>query len=268
MSEPKAHAKYAASNSKQWLACPGSIKLSEKAPKKEDTKASAEGTTAHELMEFCLNSNINNVVTFFENDEKYPLEMREHVQGFVDFVRSEMEKIGPHAELLVEERVYLDGVITDLPEVMTEDTEALAFGTVDVAIIEPYGVLHIIDFKYGTGYVDHIDNPQMLYYGLGLAHKLHYDFEGLDTTIYQPRAYAPGSDKAARTARYSMLDLKEWRLRFYEGIKKCEEPEPELHAGDHCFFCPAKIICPEITKKSMERAKLKFQAPVQPDPKN
>lgn len=264
MSEPKAHAKYAASNSKQWLACPGSIKLSEQAPKKDDTKASAEGTIAHELMEFALNANTKDVVAFFENDEKYPLEMREHVQGFVDFVRSEMNKIGPHAELLVEERVYLDGVITDEGE---EDEEAKAFGTVDVAIIEPYGVLHIIDFKYGTGYVDHNDNPQMIYYGLGLAHKLQYDIEALKTTIYQPRAYAPGSDKAARTAEYSVGVLKDWKYTFYEGIKACEEDEPKLNSGDHCFFCPAKIICPEITKKSMERAKLKFQAPVQPDPK-
>lgn len=263
-SAPKAHAKYAASNSKQWLACPGSIKLSEQAPKKDDTKASEEGTRAHELMEFALNAGTRDVVSFFENDdEKYPLEMREHIQEFVTFVRNEMKKIGPHAELLVEERVHLDGVITDG---ISEEPEA--FGTVDVAIIEPYGMLHIIDLKYGTGYVDHIDNPQMIYYGLGLAHKLRYDIEGLKTTIYQPRAYAPGSDKAARTATYNMNAVREWRCKFYEGIKKCEEDEPELNAGDHCFFCPAKIICPEITKKSMERAKLKFQAPVQPDPKN
>lgn len=266
MSEPKAHAKYAASNSKQWLACPGSIKLSEKAPKKEDTKASTEGTTAHELMEFCLNSNINNVVSFFENEEeKYPLEMREHVQGLVKFVREELHKIGPHAELLVEERVYLDGVITDEDEEKEEDE---AFGTVDIAIVEPYGLLHIIDFKYGTQYVDHVENPQLIYYGLGLAHKLGYDIEALKTTVYQPRAYVKGSDKIARSYTLNMNQVREWKCKFYEGVKACEEPEPRLSAGEHCFFCPAKIICPEITKKSLERAKLKFQAPVQPDPKN
>lgn len=267
MSEPKAHAKYAASNSKQWLACPGSIKLSELAPKKEDTKASAEGTRAHELMEFALNAGTRNVVSFFENDDdKYPLEMREHVQAFVEYVRGEMAKIGPHAELLVEERVHLDGCITDNEPEEGEDGEA--FGTVDVAIIEPYGVLHIIDLKYGTSYVDHVENPQMIYYGLGLAHKLDYDIEALKTTIYQPRAYVEGSGKIARSHTLSMNALREWRCKFYEGIKACEEPEPRLQSGDHCFFCPAKIICPEITKKAMAKAKLKFQAPVQPAPKN
>lgn len=253
MGAPKKHAKFAASSSERWVNCPASLKLSEKAPPQKSGAAADEGTTAHELMEFALESNVKNVVKFFENDEKYPLEMRKHVQGFVDFVRSEMK---PHYELLVEEKVFLDFI---------HPTEA--FGTVDVAIIEPFGVLHIVDFKYGQGFVNHKDNSQMIFYALGIAHKHHYDFEEVRTTIYQPRA---GSTEAARTDSFSVEKLKSWAKTFKKAVKACEtaDVQNDLNAGAWCKFCPAKVICPAISKSALESAKLDFSSAVQPAPKS
>lgn len=253
MGAPKKHAKFAASSSERWVNCPASLKLSEKAPPQKSGAAADEGTTAHELMEFALESSVKNVVKFFENDDKYPLEMRKHVQGFVDFVRSEMK---PHYELLVEEKVFLDFI---------HPTEA--FGTVDVAIIEPFGVLHIVDFKYGQGFVNHKDNSQMIFYALGIAHKHHYDFEEVRTTIYQPRA---GSTDAARTDSFSVEKLKSWAKTFKQAVKACEtaDVETDLNAGAWCKFCPAKVICPAISKSTFEMAKLDFSAPIQPAPKS
>lgn len=260
MSEPKQHARYAASSSDRWLNCPGSVQLSDGAPDQEESAAAEEGTRAHELMEFALNSNVRDVVTFFENEEdKYPLDMREYVQGFVTWVRSQMK---PHYEMLVEERVELDGVITEDADPVIK----LAFGTVDVAIIEPFGCLHIIDFKYGRKHVPHEDNSQMIYYALGLAHKLKYDFDEIKTTIYQPRSVT--RNHPARTDSFGVDKLHKWKKIFADGIKAAEKKKPKLESGEHCFFCPAKITCPAIYKKSLEKAQLDFSSPVQPDPKH
>lgn len=257
--KPKAHARYAASSSDRWLACPGSVQLSDGAPDQEDSAASIEGTTAHELMEFALNANVKDVVKFFENDEKYPLEMREHVHGFVDWVWKQMR---PGWDMLVEERVQLDGVITHDPEPVVK----VAFGTVDVALIEPFGVLHVIDFKYGKKHVPHEDNSQMIYYALGLAHKLNYDCETVRLTIYQPRSVTKKSP--ARTTEITLDELHSWRKKFFDAIKQAEKKDPKLESGEHCFFCPAKIQCPAIYKKSLSKAGLDFADPVQPDPKH
>lgn len=259
MSKPKKHAKFAASNSERWVQCPSSLRLYEWALKQpniklvESTSAAAEeGTTAHALMEEVLEADIKNVVKFYERDEQYPLEMRKHVQGYVDFVRAEMK---PHYELLIEEKVVLD---------FLHPTEA--FGTVDTGIIEPFGMLHIIDFKYGQGFVNHRDNPQMIYYALGIAYKLHFDFDKIKTTIYQPRA---GSTEPARTDEFSVQKLKSWQDIFAEAIEKYfdADHESDLCAGSWCKFCPVKMICPAISKSALESAQLDFSAPVQPAPK-
>ena len=252
MSEPKAHAKFAASSSDRWLTCAASIKLSEGVPSMPSTKAAAEGTRAHDLMDMALKTNVKDVVKFFANDDEiYPLEMRKHVQGFVDYVRG---LLNPHNELLVEERVHLDQLhITE------------AFGTVDVAIIEHFGLLHIVDFKYGKTEVEAQGNTQMIYYALGLLYKHNYDFESVKITIYQPRA----GKEAFRSATYTVDELRVYEKRFKDQIDLCEsEGAEELTvSGDHCFFCPAKIKCPEITTKALQKAKLVFSAPIQPDPK-
>lgn len=216
------------------------------------TKAAAEGTRAHDLMDMAFQANVKDVVKFFANDEQlYPLEMRKHVQGFVDFVRG---LVGPHDELLIEERVYLDQLhITE------------AFGTVDVAILQWFGRLRIIDFKYGKTEVEAQDNTQMIYYALGLLYKHNYDFESVEITIYQPRA----GKELFRSATYTVDELRVYEKRFKDQIELCEsEGAEELTvSGDHCFFCPAKIKCPEITTKALQKAKLVFSAPIQPDPK-
>ena len=252
MSKPKQHAKFAASSSDRWLNCPSSMVRSEGLPDEPESEAAIQGTIAHELMEYALNTNVGNVVKSFENeDEKFPLEMRKHVQGFVDFVRPQIKD---HFEFLVEEKVQLP---------FLHPTEA--FGTVDVGIIEPFGTLHVIDFKYGQKFVSHKDNSQMMYYALGLAHSRNFDFDQIKTTIYQPRA----GERSDRTDSFSVEKLKKWEKKFKEGIDRVENAteDSDLKAGSWCFFCPAKLRCPEISKKSFERANLLFDAPIQPDPK-
>ena len=250
MSTPKAHAKFAASSSERWMNCPASMKLAELCPPSRSGAAAVEGTKAHELMERALEMWVKDVVTFFENDN-YPLDMREHVQVLVDFVR---ENRGEHDELLIEQKTFLDFIHpTDM------------FGTVDVAIIEPFGSLHIIDYKHGVGYVNHKENPQMMYYALGLAHERNYDFDSIKTTIVQPR----GGSKAVRTFEFDTKLLFKWRDKFKEAVERCETANiTDVVEGSWCKWCPAKLKCPALSTKSLVSAKLAFATPVQPEPKD
>jgi hypothetical protein len=244
----KKHEKFSASGSHRWLNCPASIFRSE-GIETTSSAASEEGTIAHELMEFALNGNIKDVVTFFENDEKYTLEMRLHVQEFCEWVRTQLK---PNFEMLVEEKVPCHFISPELG------------GTADLIIIEPFGDLHVIDFKYGKGKVDHVDNTQMIIYALGTAHKFKWDFENIKTTIYQPRV----SGEVARSHTLTLEELKAWVPKISSAIQACEESKGEdVVEGAWCKYCPAARECPALTTKALAKAKLDFAAPILPEPK-
>lgn len=250
---PKAHALYAASAAKRWMNCPASVKRIDALPVEQKfttSVAADEGTLAHELMEKCLlqNKDAHHFAHELNDDEdftaKYSEEMREHVQGFVDFVRSK-RTVG--SELWVERRV-------NLPDVHPTQ----AFGTVDVAIIEPFGDIHIIDFKYGKSRVSAEMNEQLLFYACGVAGEIQWDFDRAWMTIYQPRATREG-ESPARSYSLPNFAISEFESDLAVKVEECENAKiTNVVAGDWCFFCPAKINCPAITSKALAQAKLDF----------
>lgn len=258
VSEEKKHAKFAASNSERWLSCPGSVQLSEGMPTLPTSAAAIEGTAAHSIMDFCLNARVRNVGTVYKVDEVIDVEgtevsvteeMIEGVQKYVDFVEDQSQK---HHELLIEEEISLEFIDEEM------------FGTVDTSVVEPFGLLHVIDFKYGKKFVDPKKNSQMAYYALGIAHKNHYDFESVKTTIFQPR-YGEGEP---RSHTYTVPELKEWAEVFREGVRVAKSKNPPLKEGSWCWFCPAKVKCPQISKNSLSKAQLDFGKAIQPAPKS
>ena len=235
----KAHAKYSASGAKRWLACPGSVHLSEGIPSTESA-AAKHGTQAHELLEMLLNAWIDNKNqdVFFRD---YPEKTVEDVCEVAEAITS---LVSEGAELLCETKVSLEFVGPDM------------FGTVDAAIIEHFKKLTVIDFKYGISPVHPKDNPQLIYYALGLAHKYHYEFETIELRIIQPRAKVGG--ETTRTHTMTMKELKEWAAIFSDGRRAAEDFVAPLVMGDHCFFCPARPICPKHTEKREFQAALDF----------
>lgn len=257
----KAHALFAASASKRWTSCPSSLKRIETAPPQEENKAGITGTLCHELMEVCLENGLTDAkkgLKFVEDKSVFTKDMIERVQGFIEYVWAELAKY-PSAKLLVEKRVYLDKLhITE------------AFGTVDVAIVEPFGTLHIIDYKDGFEWVGHIDNTQMIYYALGICYEEGFDFGEVKTTIYQPKTGKAGEVYEPRTDTFNVNKLYRFEKFFIDAIEVCESATEDSHlnAGSHCRWCPAKVSCPALTRSSFEMAKLDFSEVVQPSPKS
>lgn len=241
----KAHADYGASSSERWLACPGSVALSLKAPPEKESPYAEEGTKAHTCLEEFLKGKDDVLKTRKRLLKDYPKDMVQHAETAAYAILDELAKY-PGAELLCETKVPLDFV---------REGE---FGTVDASVVEYYGTLVVFDFKYGAGIVvDPTENSQLIYYALGIAHMYGYDFQKVKIVILQPRAYADDGS-TVREWETTIENLKAWEDKFRKGIEACEKPNAPLNAGEHCRFCKAKPICPQISTKALADAQIEF----------
>ncbi len=254
--QEKAHATYSASGSERWLNCPGSIKLSEKFPELPDSKYSLEGTEAHSCFEFLLKNRENLSSAMKIAYKKYPKEMVEHGSDAVAWVLEQARlaeiRSGEEPEILCETQV-------DSSSYTTEGQ----FGTLDAAVVEHFGRLVVVDYKYGAGIVvdpegeEECGNPQLVYYALGVAAQYDFMFEEVELTVIQPRAFHP-SGETIRTFKMPIEDLEAWIPVFQKGVRRTMKDKPKLKAGSWCKYCPAGVGCPELKDESFKSAQLAF----------
>ncbi len=263
----KAHAEFSASGSHRWLNCPGSIKLSKNYPNIE-SKYAQEGTLAHECFEKILKGGKDlsyddlDIETGMLFRKPYPKEMIAHGKDAAKWVRDKFKTLFD-AEMFVENRVDASPF-----------TCAGQFGTLDVALVEPFGTLVVIDYKYGAGIaVDPVDdegelNPQLVYYALAVAYEHKFNFQEVELVVIQPRAFHPSGE----TTRSVVIDidvLKSWSSIFLDGVKETRKPDAPLKAGSWCKFCPAAVDCPALRDRAFESAQLAFSPQkelLMPDP--
>lgn len=253
MSETKVHSKLGASSAERWFECEGSVALCEMAPKKADTEYSIEGTNAHSLMEFMLNRAMALMpvappaATWYigrekENgfDFKITKEMAGFVQSFVDKVLWQFHQL-PGATMYVEKKFHL------------KHLHPMLFGTCDVAIVQPFGKVYVIDFKYGAGIaVDPIENKQLLYYGVGAVHG--EDYSAITLVIAQPRISGGEWQEWDTTPDY----MVEFSKLLKAKAVATERKNAPLKSGEHCRWCAAASFCPELQKKALDVAKVDF----------
>jgi len=143
-----------------------------------------------------------------------------------------------------------------------------AYGTNDAAVYIPSEkTLYVDDLKYGAGkFVKAQNNPQLKYYALGALLELQKEGREIDTivmSIVQPRCMSR-SEGAVRSHTIDAMDLLEFAGDLVVYAKRTAEPDAPLKAGDHCQFCPAIQVCPEIGKIKQTVAKSEFAAATAP----
>lgn len=250
------HAVLGASSSKQWMACPPSVRASEHVPDKTSTYAE-EGTFAHSVAEHKLNCYITPVkkstrearMAKIQKDKYYTEDLEAHVDAYVDYVKekiNEAKSRTPDAIILLEQKLDFSPWV---PE---------GFGTGDVVIISD-GILDVIDLKFGQGTpVDAFENPQLMLYGLGAINNfaMLYDIDLVRMTIHQPR----------------LNNVTEFEMKASDLIKWGEEVvkpkaeiafkgEGEFCSGDHCKFCRIRETCRQRAEDCLELAKMDFKQP-------
>lgn len=243
--ESKKHATFSASGSERWLNCHGSIALSRRAPKQTESRYAKEGTDAHTVLETVMKNPTNPEQAAAALRRKYPNSMVDHALLTYDLILDKMPK---GSSLLCETEVRLDFVDEGM------------FGTVDAAIVEEFGTLWVIDYKYGAGrLVNPENNTQMIYYALGIAHRLHYNFEVVKLAVAQPRVIHKHG--FFRDWSIAISDLKKWIDIFKAGVEACKDEFADLTPGRWCYFCPAQDICPAIQDEKLAKAQDLFSEP-------
>lgn len=226
--EETGHHPIGASAATRWMQCPGSVELTYNLPD-QSSPAAVEGTAAHTLAEICLAEDCDT-----KDVEGYPDDMREHIQGYVDYVRN-LRTPGSH--MAIEYRLDLSSMI---PEGM---------GTADVVMLSGH-TLHIIDLKYGLSPVSAENNKQLQIYAVGALDQLKkkgVEPKYVDLHIYQPRA---GGAKVWETDPLSLAIYAE-TVRI--AVDLCLGDDAPLNPEEKaCEYCKAKATCPALYNKSLE----------------
>ncbi len=251
--EIKSHKKLSASGSERWHECPGSVALSAKCPPSKESAYSKEGTVAHTLMEKVLTDTANAFYYVGKDFGKFKIteEMATHVQAFVDEVRNIKNELG--AELHVEKKIELNHIHPDVG------------GTADVILVQPFGEIWVIDFKYGAGVaVSATRNPQLLTYALGAVQD--QDYSKVVLAIAQPRV--DHEEGRFRKWECGPEEITEFAKLVRQKALETQKPNAPLKLGEWCRWCPASAICPEQHKRALEVARTDFDSPILPDVKS
>lgn len=231
---PDVHALLSASSSKQWLHCPPSVRLQEGFPNESSVYA-LEGTFAHEVCEYKVRKYLHERVKRPQSEDFYTEEIEQITDVYAEFVIDiieQMKRNGCEPLVLVEERVDYSHIAPS------------GFGTADMLIIgkdeNGKGLLHIVDFKAGSGiFVDVDHNSQLSLYALGGLHAYGYIYpiETVRMTIVQPRL------ENISTFECSREELEAWGESIKPIAKLAFEGKGEQKPGDWCRFCRAKPVC-------------------------
>lgn len=223
------HARLAPSSAYQWLNCPGSVQLQELFPEDGESEASREGTAAHE------------VAAALASGQPVPQVASNGVP-----VTQEMLDCGLEFAIAVdgngcnfEQRVHMP---------MVHPTDC--WGTYDAGmVLSADKKLAVVDYKFGHGYVDEWENPQLVLYAIGLLHSIGVtDWTGWEITlvIVQPRYY--GSIGPVRKHRMTGERLAVLAGALKAAAAEALSPDADCNSGPWCKNCSALAHCDTARK--------------------
>ncbi len=240
--EERAHSLRSPSKAGIYTACPGAPRLWEKVGEGASSEAARFGTAKHTVAEWCHSSGmaaadfIDSIVTIEGVTYDIDKDFAADVQLTVDWA---WEIIGPDdGEMLIEAKVDISDIVGPGES-----------GHTDLAYVSRKRKrLFVLDNKFGRKVVPAIDNPSMLLYAAGIIKCLGLTDEELKEylvtlSILQPAAGSPKSWTLSGSALLEEFDkLKQKCALTYQD-------DAPLAVGNHCYFCAAKAICPEMAKE-------------------
>lgn len=244
------HARLSPSTAERWIACPPSVKLSERFPD-TTTSYAEEGTTAHLVAEISIRKALGLITeqeaaTRMEEAELslyYTKDMPGNLESYVEYVVShaaDADFVGLEERLVIGE--WVPG----------------GYGTSDAVIIKG-DLLEVVDLKYGQGVpVSATGNPQFRLYGLGAVNEwlMLYPFSRVRCTVIQPRLDSISSEELG------VPELLDWAERVLRpAALLAEKGEGEYRSGDHCRWCKAKAVCRRRAEDNMALARYEFAEP-------
>jgi hypothetical protein len=229
------------STAKRVINCPGSVALVQKMPPKPSSKYADEGTLLHDIIAEHL-ATLKPLESFLGRKYQDQVLTQELIDDKLVPALALLDEIDPKQEMSyeVETRVGFGDL---LPGV---------FGSTDfVGRIGDRAV--VLDWKFGDGVaVTAEENEQLMFYAAAAMRTdaLKWAFEGateIECVIVQPPMIRRWTTTPERIAQFEHQLVK--------AVRAAEQPDAGLKAGDHCRWCAAKPVCPQMTGE-VERAAL------------
>jgi hypothetical protein len=229
------------STAKRVINCPGSVALVQKMPPKPSSKYADEGTLLHDTIAEHL-ATLKPLESFLGKKYEDQVLTQDLIDDKLVPALALLDEIDPKQEMSyeVETRVGFGDL---LPGV---------FGSTDfVGRLGDKAV--VLDWKFGDGVmVSAEENEQLMFYAAAAMRTtaLQWAFEGateIECVIVQPPMIRRWTTTPERIAQFEHQLVK--------AVKAAEQPDAGLKAGDHCRWCAAKPVCPQMTGE-VERAAL------------
>ena len=229
------------STAKRVINCPGSVAMVQKMPPKPSSKYADEGTLLHDTIAEHL-ATLKPLESFLGKKHEDQVLTQDLIDDKLVPALALLDEIDPEQKMdyEVETRVGFGDL---LPGV---------FGSTDfVGRMGDKAV--VLDWKFGDGVmVSAEENEQLMFYAAAAMRTpaLQWAFEGateIECVIVQPPMIRRWTTTPERIAQFEHQLVK--------AVKAAEQPDAGLKAGDHCRWCAAKPVCPEMTG-AVERAAL------------
>lgn len=231
------------STAKRVLACPRSIDLAATMPPAPESPYAAEGSALHMAVEHALLHGL--FAHELIGSEFYGLTITEELAWeCIDPCLEAVDRLDPE-RFFVERRGAFPGIDG-------------AFGTADVVTLHDDGTLRgVVDWKFGAGVpVSAEGNAQAMF--LLCAQRAEHGRNG--DGFYQATFVQPRLDYD-HTAVYTDEELDMFETELHRAVYSRRD---EMAAGDHCRWCPARIICPIKTAALETLRKRKVTADMLP----
>ena len=221
------------STAKRVMNCPGSVALVQKMPPQPSSKYADEGTLLHNVIAEIVMSDKHPETWLGAtyNDQVLTLDL---IDNKLMPALAALDMIDPNKEMEYEPETRV-GFGDLLPDV---------FGSTDlIGRIGKRAV--VLDWKFGDGVaVDAEENPQLMFYAAAAMRTeetkwAFEDVEEIEMVIVQPPQVKRWVTTPARIAQFEKDLVK--------AVKLAQQPNAELKVGDHCRWCAAKPICPQMT---------------------
>lgn len=247
------HSPTGASSMYRWKNCPGSVRLCATLPPAPTSEYAAEGTLGHEVAaKILLHEN------FTPELSNLPPGMIQAVEVYTEYVFGLLNSMTA-PKVWIEHGFDLSKFYPNL------------YGTADCVIYDKTSAtLHVIDYKHGKGipvevFEDGEPNTQLMFYGLGALIETKAKVSTVRLTVVQPRCEHP--DGPIRSHDVSSLEMLAFQADLVDAAKRTADPNAPIVAGDHCRFCPAVAVCPELQNKALRVAQNEFAAAKAYEPK-
>lgn len=213
------------SKAAMWTRCAAQPMFEASTGERPESDAAREGTAAAWVADCILRGDATIAADMIDRNHAngwlVTPDMTEHVQGYVNLVRS------------------FGGVVTSEQQVRLNEFIA---GTLDSSVSRVATTLITIDLKYGVKIVEAEDNPQlMIYTGAELLRLNDPAITQVTMAIYQPRAFHPAG--IYRLWTITVADLWARLTDIVAAGWRCQQPNPVATPGPHCEYCGAASTC-------------------------